>query len=115
MPAAFATNTYTLPLTDWPVSATPPDRLADALTSNEKGDGPGGGGGVVLFATVSVPLRISVPPAVRSTAAVKVCTPSGIVAVLNATALPLEAVPAKSQGAMFSVLRAVPDALGLSR
>ena len=68
-----------------------------------------------LFWTVSVPLTTLVPPAVRSTAAVKVCTPSAMVEVLKATAFPFDAVPAKSHGTTFSVLRAVPVAVGLSR
>src|SRR2546430_4028066 len=64
--------------------------------------------------TVKVAVTTSVPPALLSIAAVIVCEPLAMVVVLVGLAVPLAAVPAKSQGPAPSVWRGVPLICGLS-
>ena len=66
----------------------------------------------LLVPAVNVEVSTSVPP-LRVTAAVIECCPLSC-AALKGFAVPFAAVPAKSQGAVFSVCLGVPVICGLS-
>src|SRR5256885_15305706 len=112
----------------WPVALRPTGdvRVALVLTwSCAVGSLQGGTGQSVgppppppppeLPPTVNVALRICVTLVVVTSRVVMVWLPPVSVPVLNPIALPLDAVPAKSSGAVRSVWRGAPAIVGASR